>query len=361
MPRARGAPRRVLLRADASSRIGTGHVLRSLTLAGVLRSRGWTAILTGRFPPDLADLAARSGVELAELPDDLAFEAEPAWLDERGLLDGVNLVVADSYDLAAAWHLAIARPGLVLMAIDDLARDRLEVDLVLNQNLGASADRYSDLVPADTTILAGPRYALLRPEFAEARRHRAAPTGRVDRILVFMSGADEHDVTRRAAEAALLVEVPVDIVVGSAYPFLVRLKGWAASHPGVELYRNTTEMARLMAAADLAIGAPSSASWERCTLGLPAVLVTLADNQVEVAALLAGAGAAVSLGWHAELAAGRLGDAVLGLVRDPERLLAMALAAAAITDGEGATRVALAVEALVDGRSAPTPPEGAAR
>jgi UDP-2,4-diacetamido-2,4,6-trideoxy-beta-L-altropyranose hydrolase len=359
--------RRALLRADASSRIGTGHVQRCLTLGGELRSRGWTALLAGRYPPELADLAVRAGQAVAALPDSLARDAEPAWLAEQHLLEGVDLLVTDGYDLAAPWHRAVGRHGTVgqwrpvLMAIDDLAREPLEVDLVLNQNLGADVDRYRGLVPADATILAGPQYALLRPEFAEARRQRRPRSGRVTRILVFLSGADEDDVTRRAAEAALPVDVPVDVVIGSAYPFFEDLQRWAGGHPRVRLHRNTTEMARLMAAADLAIGAPSSTSWERCTLGLPAVLVTLADNQVEVAARLADAGAAVSLGWHSEVTVQRLGDAVLDLVRDPERLRTMGRAAAAITDGGGAARVANAIEARLEPRAPGTLDAGAAR
>lgn len=351
-------PRHVLLRADASTRIGTGHVQRCLTLAGVLRSRGWTAGLVGRFPDGLRTLAEGSGVAVTPMPDALTVAAEPAWLTAGGLLDGVDLLVTDHYGLTAPWHRAVARPRMVTLAIDDLARDAQGTDVVLNQNLGATSDRYLGLVGSDTTVLAGPKYALVRADFAEARARRHAPTGMPSRILVFMSGADDHDVTRRAAQAALVAEVPVDVVVGFAYPFLPELQAWAREQPAVTLHVNTAKMAEIMAASGLAIGAPSSASWERCTLGLPAVLVTLAGNQVEVAARLAEAGAAVSLGWHTGVTVQRLTEAVLDLCGDPDRLRAMASAAAAITDGAGGDRVAAVIERLLDEQVAPGPDGG---
>ena len=119
-------------------------------------------------------------------------------------------------------------------------------------------------------------------------------TARVERILVFFSGADDPDVTSRAVDGLGAIAAPVDVVVGAAYPHLDGAGAIVARQPGTRLHVNTDAMAELMDAADLAVGAASSASWERCALGLPAVLVTLADNQVDAQRLLVEAGAARS-------------------------------------------------------------------
>jgi UDP-2,4-diacetamido-2,4,6-trideoxy-beta-L-altropyranose hydrolase len=248
----------------------------------------------------------------------------------------------------------------LMVVIDDLAARPQVADLLVNQNLGATPDRYRDLVPADAVVLAGATYALLRPAFAEARAALPGRSGSVHRILVFLSGADEHDVTGRAAEAAAAAGVPVDVVVGSAYPFTDRLQARAGTWPEVRVHVNTSDMPALMASADLAIGAPSSASWERCTLALPSILVILAENQAEVAGLLHRAGAALTLGWHDTVTTEQMTEAVAELVADPPRLRAMGRAAAAITDGQGATRVADAIDALLSERPRSRPPEGAA-
>ncbi|MEA2619304.1 MAG: UDP-2,4-diacetamido-2,4,6-trideoxy-beta-L-altropyranose hydrolase [Chloroflexota bacterium] len=346
---------RVILRADASASVGTGHVVRSRTLAEALLGRGWRATLVTRdLPEGLADALAATAIELVRLPPAGSRESEPGEIAAR--IEGdAALVVGDDYDLDAAWFEGVRRrvPGAALMAIDDLADRRLPADLILNQNLGASAAAYAGLLPVEARILAGPMYALLRPEFARLRARRRTRDGQVERILVFMSGADDADVTARAVVGLGQLgqsRRAVDVVVGAAYPHLPGLRGIVDRTPGTRLHVNTGAMAELMDAADLAIGAASSASWERCALGLPAVLVTLADNQVAAEHQLVDAGAATAIGWHTTVTATEIERAVRILGEDPARVAAMSVAAAAVTDGAGTERVVDEIEAIVTGR-----------
>jgi UDP-2,4-diacetamido-2,4,6-trideoxy-beta-L-altropyranose hydrolase len=167
---------------------------------------------------------------------------------------------------------------------------------------------------------------------------------------VFISGADAPDVTSRAVTALEGIGCPVDVVVGAAYTHLAGLRAIVAGQPRTQLHVNTEEMVDLMDAADLAIGAASSASWERCTLGLPALLVTLADNQVAGERLLVEAGAAVSIGWHDAVGAADIERAVKALRADPARVAAMSVAAVAVTDGRGTDRVVTEIESIVGSR-----------
>ena len=304
---------------------------------------------TRDLPTGLAAGLTEAGIAILPLAE--TSEVEPA---EIGAAIGAEaaLVVGDHYGLGADWFAGMRRrvPGAALMAIDDLADRPLPVDLLLNQNLGASADAYAALVPPGARIVAGPAYALLRPEFALARARGRTRGGTVDRILVFISGADAPDVTSRAVTALENVGCPVDVVVGAAYPYLAGLREIVSGQPQTRLHVNTEAMADLMDAADLAIGAASSASWERCTLGLPALLVTLADNQVAAERLLVEAGAAVSIGWHDAVRAGDIERAVRALRADPVRVAAMSVAAASVTDGRGTERVVAEIESIVASR-----------
>lgn len=341
--------RRVVLRADASATVGTGHLVRSRTLAEALMSRGWRAtIVTRHLPADLSDGLAAAGIELVELPDGSSAASEPDEIADRIGTD-VALVVGDDYGLRAEWFDGLHRrlPSARLMAVDDLADRPLPVDLVLNQNLGASVAGYDGLVPALARVLTGPSYALLRPEFAALRARGRVRDGRVERILVFFSGADEPDLTTRAVVGLREIGRPVDVVVGAAYPHLTALRAIVARQPEKALHVNTDAMAALMDSADLAVGAASSASWERCALGLPAVLATLADNQVVADRLLVEAGAAQSLGWHTAITSAGVEIAVRALCADPARVAAMSVAAAAVTDGRGTERVVAEIEEIV--------------
>ncbi len=342
----------VVLRADASASVGLGHFVRSRTLAEALKTRGWRATMATRdLPAALADGLTEAGIAVLHLTG-ASIETEPAEIG-AGIGGEAALVVGDNYDLGPDWFAAMRRrvPGVALMAIDDLADRPFPVDLVLNQNLGADLDAYESLVPTGTRVLTGPAYALLRPEFAAVRARGRTRDGTVERILVFISGADGPDVTARAVIGLEGIGRPVDVVVGAAYPHLAGLQEIVASQAGTRLHVNTPAMAELMDEADLAIGAASSASWERCALGLPALLVTLADNQVVAERLLVEAGAAESIGWHHAVTAADIERGVRALRADPGRVAAMAAAAANVTDGRGTERVVTEIEAIAATRT----------
>lgn len=341
-----------IFRADASARIGTGHVIRSRTLAQALAERGWSTVLAARELPDpLAETWPGGDGALVRLPVEGPLELDPARIAERHG-PGPSLVVGDRYGLDARWVAATRRaaPGAIVLAIDDLADRPIPADLLLNQNLGTTDRTYARLVPPETTVLAGPMFALVRPEFAALRARGRVRDGRVERLLVFMSGADRTNVTARAVDALTGLGRPFDVVVGSSYDDLDGLRSSVAAAQHAELHVNTDDIAQLMERADLAIGAPSSASWERCAVGLPTVLVELADNQVSVGQGLDRGGAGLRLGWHDAVTASDIRAAVEELIADPQRVAAMSRAAAAVTDGRGTDRVVAKVEAQRSGR-----------
>ncbi|MFL5678752.1 MAG: UDP-2,4-diacetamido-2,4,6-trideoxy-beta-L-altropyranose hydrolase [Chloroflexota bacterium] len=347
-----GTSRRAVVRADASAALGTGHVTRTRTLAEALVRRGWrVTFVTREMPARTAAAIEDAGIALLKLSADV--ESEPSEMAER-IGDGIDLVVADHYGFDTRWFETIHRhlPGAMVVVIDDLGDRSMAVDVVLNQNLGADAAMYAGLIPAGARVLAGPAYALLRPEFAARRRRGRTRDGRVDRILIFLSGSDAPDVTARAMTALGDLGPSLDVVVGGAHPDLAGLRSIAARQPRTRLFVDTDAMAELMDGADLAVGAPGSASWERCALGLPAVLVILADNQVQTESHLVRAGAAVSVGWHTDVSAGTLARTVRELMSDPTRVMAMSAAAAAVTDGRGAERVVAEIESMRSQRRA---------
>jgi len=295
---------RVIFRADASVMIGTGHVMRCLTLAEVLRDAGAScAFVIRNHPGHLADRIAARGFEvmLLDPPVGQGGTAPPvhaAWAgvpwqqdaEETRAAMGSNVdwLVIDHYAFDARWQRAVAEPGTRIMVIDDLADRPHEADLLLDQNLGREVGDYDGLVPERCQRLIGPRYALLRPEFSAGRA--ASLAGRLDRplrhILISMGGTDAIDATSSVLGALRGAELPDDtrltVVMGRDAPALARVQSLAAemSWP-TEVVIDVADMAGLMAEADLAIGAGGSTTWERCCMGLPSIAVETADNQKE--------------------------------------------------------------------------------
>ena len=321
--------------------------MRCAALAMALRSAGWRTGVASRLGttstvPALA-CAVGDCVELVGDPSREAAEMEAVWPD------GVDLLVVDHYGHSADFE-RMCRPwARRILAIDDLADRPHDCDMLLDQNLGRERHHYASLVPEDCQLLLGPKYGLLRPQFCASRavalvRRRLSRTP--TRVLVCFGSTDPQNATQDALcaieESGL--DLTVDVVLGaeSAHSASVRTKAAAASIP-VTVHTDVTDMAGLMIDADVAIGAAGVSSWERCCCGLPALVLTLADNQNDVAEGLAQAGAAMHLGGHSRDTRERIVKALVDLHGAPRNLREMADNASRICDGRGVQRTQIAL------------------
>lgn len=359
---------RVIFRTDASPRIGGGHAMRCLALADALREGGARCgFAFAAMPEAMQTRVAASGHELLPvhraahassetpgwdgvvLPEDLQREDAASMLaSAEGA--AIDWVVVDHYQLDAIFDAAVGPSGARVLVIDDLANRRHKCDLLLDQTAGRDPESYRPLVPGRCRILTGANHALLRPEFAAARSaslERRREPGKPARVLLSMGAMDAGGTTPRILEELVsdLPDIAVDVVLGAASPTLGEVRGIARRHARVTLHVDTLEVAALLTQADAAIGAAGVSAWERCCLGVPSVMLALADNQKLISGTLHRLGAAVS--------AGRWQDAVPALGRllaDPAALARMTAAAAAITDGRGLERtVALMSGAVTEG------------
>lgn len=356
----------IAFRTDASLQIGTGHVMRCLTLARALRGCGAVCrFVTRALPGHMAGRIEAEGFDVSLLPapqgqgpDGPPIHAHWAGVDwprdateTRAAIDATppQWLVMDHYAFDTRWQQAARPEGTMLMVIDDLADRPHDCDMLLDQNLGHATREYDGLVPERCTCLTGPRHALLRPEFAQARAAALADRAgrRFRHLLITMGGVDPHDTTSQVLRAVQGADLPEDlritVVMGSQAPALNQVRALAHDMPcPTEIAVDVTDMAARMAWADLAIGAAGSTTWERCALGLPTIIVQIADNQAGIAQALSAAGAALDPGpLHAPEFAQNLQAA---LAEAPSQLGAMSERAADICHGDGAARVVAALQ-----------------
>lgn len=362
----------VVFRTDASLQIGTGHVMRCLALADALAAQGARCRFVGRaHAGHLLDVVKARGHEALALPLEplppLAATAAPtqpplahaSWLggdqdaDARATLvalagSGVDWLVVDHYALDATWERGLRAAYRRLLVIDDLADRDHDCELLLDQNLGRRAADYAARVPAHARVLAGPRYALLRPQFAARREaslaRRRSSAGPVRHLLVSLGGVDRDNATGAvlkalcAAPEALPADCAVTVVMGARAPWLDDVRAVAARLPWpTDVRVAVDDMAALMTDSDLAVGAAGSTAWERCCLGLPALLLVLADNQRSGARALDEAGAAYLLDPQQQMEVSL--PAALAHMSGCNVLARMSRAAAGLCDGAGARRV----------------------
>jgi UDP-2,4-diacetamido-2,4,6-trideoxy-beta-L-altropyranose hydrolase len=358
-----------VFRTDASTRIGTGHVMRCLTLADALRDAATPCrFICREHPGNLIDLIRRRGHAVHVLPASAeranASSRYAGWLGSSWEDDAADCVAAldsepaaclvvDHYALDARWEARLRAHCGRLFVIDDLADREHDCDLLLDQNLGRDAGDYRRLVPPRCQVLAGTSYALLRPEFAALRTaslQRRRSTG-MRQLLIALGGVDKDNVTGQLLVAMKDCELPagsrIVVAMGALAPWVAEVRDAAARLPhAAEVLVGTEQMAELMAASDLAIGAAGTMAWERCCLGLPTLTLVIADNQQAGARALAAAGASLPLDLPvtpASLAA------VMARALEPQTLRAMQDAAARVTDGGGVERVVAHLRRL-DGR-----------
>jgi UDP-2,4-diacetamido-2,4,6-trideoxy-beta-L-altropyranose hydrolase len=370
---------KIVFRTDASLEIGSGHVMRCLSLADAFKAKGAQCVFISReHPGHMLDMIRQRGHEATGLParstepsaasgdarDHALRPAHARWLgcdwqadaqQTRAILATVqpDWLVVDHYALDQRWEATLQPYYQKLLVIDDLADRAHRCDMLLDQNLGREAQDYASLVPAACRVLAGPRYALLRPEFAALRDYsierRADPQLR--QLLITMGGVDLDNATARVLDAlttcALPRECRITVVMGASAPWLEEVRELAKQMPWqTEVLVNISDIARRMANSDLAIGAAGSTSWERCCLGVPTLMVALADNQRVGANALQEAGAAWLMGDVDQVTI-QLPLSIEAL-RNASALIHMSSAATALVDGQGVDQVLRAMEALDD-------------
>lgn len=285
----------LLVRTDASPRIGIGHLVRCLALARNARERGAHVVFVTRggaaqCTRRIRDEGFAHHIVTSDENDEMADAAATVAVAVR---EGADVVVADSYALGAVWETAVRSRVGCMVAIDDLAR-RHQCDVLVDHNfIGTEVGRYGGRVPRNCVQLLGPAYALLAPEFAELRTSTGARARPPKRVLVAFGGSDPTNETVKALQALSQPEfgaMAVDVVIGDMHPARDAVLAAAGARRGVTLHVQLPSLAPLIAAADFALGAAGGTTWERLCLGLPSAVVAVAENQVAAARALSAAG-----------------------------------------------------------------------
>jgi UDP-2,4-diacetamido-2,4,6-trideoxy-beta-L-altropyranose hydrolase len=344
-----------LIRVDSSVRLGTGHLMRCLALAEELRRNGVTLTFVCRdLPGNMASLAADHGFAVRMLAhDDPRDDTEsllPDWVrdaaDTTAQCAGrvVDWLIVDHYGLDAKWERAVRSATRDLLAIDDLANRSHACDVLLDQNYFADAGtRYAGLLPPHAKTLLGPSFALLRPEFETFRDAAARRDGSVSHVLVLFGGTDPGNATEKAIHAVQRLSghsLTLDVVVGGSNPNRDRIQAMCAADSRFHYHCQAENIAELMARADLALGAGGATTWERCFVGLPAIVVATALNQVRTSIDLASVGVCWYLGRAEDVSENAMQEALVRALESPAELRAMSARAMRVTgdDAELPTR-----------------------
>lgn len=300
----------VFIRADASSLIGSGHVMRCLTLAHRLskEQNAKVIFIMRKLSGNLIDLVRKQGFDLLVLPpadQDYELEDYGLWLTvpmevdaqqtievlqhylQEHCCDVADRLIVDSYALDEQWEQALRPYCREIMVIDDLANRRHDCDILLDQNFYLNKDvRYVGLVPEHCKMLLGPEHALLREEFYDVKKHLRKRDGTIKNILVFYGGSDLTNETEKAIKALVQLHdegynFTADIITGVSNSRREKIKHLCSKYHFFHYYCQVSNMAEFMNKADLMLGAGGSTTWERLYMELPALVTAVAENQIQ--------------------------------------------------------------------------------
>jgi len=367
---------KAVFRTDASLNIGTGHVMRCLTLADALRLKGVEChFICREHSGNLINRIRSRGYQAHLLPlsrvsdldpdkTDITTSAHSHWLgvsQEQDAQDCTHILqhvrpdwlIVDHYALDVQWETYLRTCCDKILVIDDLADRVHDCDLLLDQTFGRRDKDYLSLVPRNCVSLCGSRYAILRPEFALWRPYSLArrKIPRLRRLLITMGGVDQANVGGQILDALHKGRLPdkyhVSIVLGETSPWINEIEEQVRRLPWqTDVLVGVRNMASLMADSDLIIGAAGTTSWERCCLGVPTLLMVLADNQQVVAENLRRAGAVqiITQGQWNDLST--IVEHLSELSNCPSMMSAMSRSAARVVDGNGVARIICALSKI---------------
>ena len=361
----------ICFRVDSGWAIGTGHLMRCLSLADAFRARGLACVFLSRdHEGSAAGLVASRGHRVQSLGPAVAADPKnhATWIGSDMMWDaadtaaaiynlsgnaGARILFVDHYGISAPWERALRASCHVLAVLDDMNDRPHDCDLLVDQNLGKTARFYKGLIPEHALVLAGADFAPIRPEFAEERpgslaRRMDGETQR--RIFVAYGGIDADDsssLTVAAIEAlrerSEFADLAADVVISSRAPHIDALRRRiSAAGPHICLYVDTPAVARLMSHSLVACGGGGVTALERCVVGLPTLMLIQASNQEQMGNSIELSGAGRVIGRSSEVALAEIREALAELLADPAGLTKMSTAAAALCDGHGLERIVTA-------------------
>jgi len=351
---------KVLIRVDASKEIGTGHFMRCLSIAEeLLKLEAEIIFLCEKIPSNyvnLLNLKKIKHIKINNIKSILKKKGELShswWLSVTQQEDAIacqsqlngrefDLLIVDNYALDYRWERLMRPLTKTIFVIDDLADRKHDCDILLDQNYFVNgAARYKKLVPKKCKLLLGPKFAIIRKEFRLFRKNIDEMTGVIKKVYIFLGGIDKNNLTLKIIKSILSlnnINLSLDIVVTSQNPNLKKIEMYCLPR-GLSLFKDPKDIAKLMSKSDLAIGAGGASSWERCCIGLPSIVFSIADNQKLIVNNLRKKKVIMNMGDAANYNEILFLNCIEKLILKPKKIIKMSQSAQKLVDGYGMDRV----------------------
>ncbi|WP_332650950.1 UDP-2,4-diacetamido-2,4,6-trideoxy-beta-L-altropyranose hydrolase [Lysinibacillus sp. 54212] len=327
----------VLIRADSSIQIGSGHVMRCLTLAKqLIKNNVKVYFICRELEGNMVELIRKEGFEvfvLTKINTDLHWECiRDCWLEDAmqtidviaKLNVAIDMIIVDHYSIDIKWEGVVRPYTKKMMVIDDLANRKHDTDLLLDQNYYDGLEqRYANMVNPSCKLLLGPNFLLLREEFLASLKTNIERDTTKLKILLFFGGTDPTGETLKVLKAISEIRgipITINVIIGEGNPDKQKIEILCKKIPNCNLYSQVNNMSELIQRADVGIGAGGTNLWERCILKLPSLVIITAQNQEEVVNAVGRRGAIYNLGYYTKISDSYLKEVLLNFFSEKENL-----------------------------------------
>lgn len=342
----------IIFRVDSSVEIGTGHVMRCLTLAKQLNTTNSSiSFISRKLKGNITKIIEDSGFPVYVLESFHDHASELDWYEkcwEADALDTIEIIkennlepdilIVDHYGLEERWETSLKKLVQKVLIIDDLANRKHNCEFLMDQNYYLNlSTRYEGLIPENCREMLGPKFVLLRKEFFETFIKRKKRDGYIRNILVFFGGTDPTNETLKTLRALSNLKqynFDVNVIVGASNPLKEDIKRYCEMQKNFNFYCQVSNISTYMNIADLAIGAGGTTTWERCYLGLPSITITVADNQIEATKAVEYKQSTIYLGHYNSVTEEQIKQEVEQLFHDKEALINLSKSASLLVNAE---------------------------
>jgi UDP-2,4-diacetamido-2,4,6-trideoxy-beta-L-altropyranose hydrolase len=321
--------------------------MRCLSLAEGLKKKDWQCFfVTKDYDARLTDKIKEKGFEVRLIPNESSLKEDLELTRKYTSQLEAGIILTDSYGIDREYLKTLKEDQFFVLSIDDSAQTHFYSDILLNQNIHAIAREYRERIEPYTKLLLGPKYALLREDFVSNRK-AALISEKVEKVLVTMGGGDPYNQSLKVLRALDSMEeaFSITVLLGSSFLFQEEIENFTSSASRkITIVQNTNQVARLMEESDLAISAAGCTVWELCCLGVPTILLILADNQEPIAKSLQKKGIMNNLGWFNQVDESHIQQEVFNLLADQKLRQEMADKGHLLVDGLGVERIVKEIE-----------------
>ena len=306
----------LFIRVDAGIEIGDGHFLRCLTLANSLKKKFSQIIfISNQLPKHFTEKIKKNNFKISKISGYTHIQEEKLSNKLKTQLlhndlyetkkiiqkykNSINWLIVDHYGIDYVWEKNMRSDIEKIIVIDDLANRKHRCDILIDQNFYENMEkRYTKLIPNYCEQFIGPKFTLLRPEFYKARKNLKRKK-QFKRILISFGGSDPSNETKKVLLAIENLEkkYKIDVIVGTNNHNKKQIMKLCSKISFCNFYEQVENISKYMKKADLAIGAGGTSTWERCCLGLPAIVTSLSKDQVKINENMSKIGCVINLGF----------------------------------------------------------------